>query len=63
MDKTMPQQVHLKTSVMYAGTPLKGLWLMDESILEQGQGEELNAITRSKVTKGEGCNGYTFKVL
>lgn len=42
MDKSMPQQVHLKTSVsvdksvIQAGAPVKGLWLMDKSMLEQG---------------------------
>lgn len=73
MDKPMPQQVQLKTSVtvdksaMQAGVHLKGLWLMDKSMLEQGQVEYFNAmlnpVTWSKGTKGEDCNGYTLRVL
>ena len=73
MDKPMPQLVCLKTSVtvdksvMQAGTPLKGLWLMGKAMLEQGQGEEFNAmlnpITWSKGSKSGDCNVYTFKLL
>ncbi|PKU40749.1 hypothetical protein llap_8945 [Limosa lapponica baueri] len=48
MDKTVLQQERLKTSitmdksVMQASAPLTGLWLIDKSVLEQEQEEDLN---------------------